>query len=539
LKIAIILGLALVFGGQAIAAQVDQQRIDQIFAAYNKNTPGCALGVIRNGAFIYRKAYGAASLELGAPLTTQSVFYMGSVSKQFTAASVVLAAEQGLVSLDDDIRKYIPELPDYGQPITLRQMLHHTSGFRDFLGLLQLSGRGVLDKYSTDELIDLIARQKALNFQPGTEYLYSNTNYFLLAEAIKRVSKKPFSVFADEYIFRPLGMTHTRFYDDSSVVLPERVAAYEPGRDGKFRMGWSTNYDIVGAGGLMSSVDDLLLWDDNFYKNRLGNDSFLGEMQTRGVLNDGRQIPYALGLDMGTYRGQPVVEHNGALMGYRSEFIRFPEQHFTVVCLCNLASADPTGFAHKVADVYLEKILAPIADQIKVAGPTTDIGRYVGKYLNPVSHAVISFATAGDRLALGQVPLRTIGDNRFETPAGTSVVFDTTAGAMRVTGSRGGEMIFSGERIAVNRISADSLAAYAGTYESSELDTSYKLAVDGDHLTLRNRWNPKLSLVPLVADQFDTGDFGTLVFRRDGNGRILGMSLFVDRIRNITFEKTH
>ena len=199
LKMLFVLTWTIVSSTSALAAQTVQQRVDQVFDAYKKSTtPGCALGVIRDGTFVYRKGYGTASLELGVPLSAQSVFYMGSVSKQFTAASVLLAAEQGLLALDDDIRKYIPELPNYGETVTLRQMLHHTSGFRDFLGLLELSGRSTLDKHSTDELIDLIARQKALNFKPGAEYLYSNTNYFLLAVVISRVTKKPFSEFAAE-----------------------------------------------------------------------------------------------------------------------------------------------------------------------------------------------------------------------------------------------------------------------------------------------------------------------------------------------------
>src|SRR5215475_4662561 len=210
--IALALALTIIF--PAIAADTGD-RVNQIFAAYDKaDSPGCALGVIRNGAFVYRKGYGAASLELRVPLSAQSVFYMGSVSKQFTAASIVLAAEQRFLSLDDNVHKYITELPDYGQPITLRHMLHHTSGLRDVLGLLSLSGRSALDLHSKDEMIDLVARQKALNFSPGAEYLYSNTNYFLLAEVVYRATSKALSQFAAENIFQPLGMTHTRFYDD-------------------------------------------------------------------------------------------------------------------------------------------------------------------------------------------------------------------------------------------------------------------------------------------------------------------------------------
>jgi CubicO group peptidase (beta-lactamase class C family) len=288
---------ALAFAAIALAGDANEKRVDQIFAVYDRpDSPGCALGIIRDGDFVYRKGYGVASLELGVPLTSRSVFYMGSVSKQFTAASVVLAAEQGLLSLDDSVRKYIPELPDYAEPITLRQMLHHTSGFRDVLGLIELSGRSALDLHPTAELIGLVARQKALNYNPGDEYLYSNTNYFLLAEIVSRVSKKRFSEFAAENIFRPLGMTHTRFHDDHTAVVPGRIPAYAPGKGGGFLVDWSTNFDKVGDGGLLSSVDDLLLWDRNFYGNKLGKGTLLKEMQTRGVLNSGKPIDYALGL---------------------------------------------------------------------------------------------------------------------------------------------------------------------------------------------------------------------------------------------------
>jgi CubicO group peptidase (beta-lactamase class C family) len=312
------ISLALPINVRELSTDLDQ-RVDQVFAAYDKaDSPGCALGVIRNGNFIYRKAYGMGSLELGVPLSPQSVFYMGSVSKQFTAASVVLAAEQGFLSLDDDVRKYLPEIPAYGQAVSLRDMLHHTSGFPDVLGLLEVSGRDPMGSHSTEELIGLIARQEPTNYGPRGKYRYSNTNYFLLAQVVKRATKKPLSEFASENIFKPLGMAHTRFYDDDTVVVPGRVAAYAPGKNRQFLVNWSTNYDIVGGGGLMSTVDDLLFWDRNFYDNKLGKGSLLKEMQTRGVLKSGTESNYALGLLLNTYRGLPTVEHGGALFGYQT-----------------------------------------------------------------------------------------------------------------------------------------------------------------------------------------------------------------------------
>jgi len=383
--------LAFVFllSSSAMAAQTDQQAVDQLFAAYEKaGSPGCSLGVVRDGAFVYSRGYGLGSLELSVPLSPSSVFYMASVSKQFTAASIVLAAEQGFLSLDDDIHKYFPELPDYGQPITLREMLHHTSGFRDFLGLVQLSGRNILDVHSTPEMLDLIVRQKALNFSPGTEYLYSNTNYFLLAQVIKRATQKPLSVFAAENIFRPLGMSHTQFYDDKSVVVAGRVPAYEPGSNGSFKVNWSTNFDAVGDGGLMSSVGDLLLWDKNFYDNRLGKGTLLKEMQTRGTLKSGKQIDYALGLEISRYRGLPIVEHGGALFGYRTEILRFPEQRFSVICLCNLSSANPGALSRGVADIYLKTSLAPAppAEKFVQKSPGSEAHTFEGKYENHQDH---------------------------------------------------------------------------------------------------------------------------------------------------------
>ena len=396
------LALAFIANFTALADETHQQRVDRIFAAYDKaSSPGCALGAIRDGSFIYRKAYGMASLELRVPLSPQSVFYMGSVAKQFTAASVVLAGEQGFLSLDDNVRKYIPELPDYGRAITLRQMLHHTSGFRDFLTLLDISGRHESDLHSKDEMLDLIVRQKGLNNVPGDEYIYSNTNYFLLGEVVQRATKKSLAKFAVENIFQPLGMVHTRFYDDHNLVLPGRVPAYDPGSNGSFLVDWSTTYDTVGAGGLMSSVDDLLLWDRNFYQNRLRKGALLKEMQTRGTLNNGKQIDYALGLELNTYRGLPIVEHGGALFGYRTEILRFPEQRFTVLCLCNLASVPPDSLSRDVADVFLEKELHAKASALQPSGQDNfpDASRFAGKYLDPRTHFVYSFNVSEGNLA--------------------------------------------------------------------------------------------------------------------------------------------
>jgi CubicO group peptidase (beta-lactamase class C family) len=535
--------LAFVVGLAAHGGDADQQKVDRIFAAYDKaGSPGCALGVIRNGNFIYRRGYGMGSLELGVPLSPESVFYMGSVSKEFTAASIVLAAEQGFLSIDDNVRKYIPELPDYGHPITLRQMLHHTSGLRDFLTLLDLSGRHEADLHSKEEFIDLIARQKNLNNIPGDEYIYSNTNYFLLGEVVNRATKKSLNEFATDNIFKPLGMSHTRFYDDHTFVLPGRVAAYQPGSNGSFLVDWSTNYEAVGAGGLMSSVDNLLFWDRNFYENKLGKGTLLKELQTRGVLNNGKQIGYALGLELGTYRGLPLVEHGGALFGYRTEILRFPDQRFSVVCLCNFSTANGGAFARKIADVYLEKNLqadtAATAPAPSGSASLPDPTPFAGKYLDRRTHSIYSFTVSNGSLMAWGAKLQRIGPNQFHDLGTGIVTFGRADGSMHVTLDLDDQPFFSGNRVEELHLSDAALAEFSGSYRSVELDAIYRLSVKNGSLDVRSNWNPPIALNPVASDEFESDDLGTLVFHRDANRRVSGFSVFAGNVRDVGFEKT-
>lgn len=514
-----------------------ERNVDQIFTAYDKpGSPGCALGVVRDGNLVYKKGYGAASLELGVPLTPESVFYMGSVSKQFTAASVVLAAEQGFLSLDDDIRKYVPEIPSYGKPITLRQMLHHTSGFRDILSLLFLAGRNSEDIHPTSELLDLLSRQKALNFTPGDEFLYSNTNYFLMSVVIRRATGEPLSQFAEENIFKPLGMAHTSFYDDRTVVLPGRVAAYAPRPGGGFRVDWSTNYDMVGGGGLMSSVDDLQLWDRNFYDNKLGKGTLLKEMQTQGVLNNGKQIQYALGLFISKYRGLPIVAHDGANFGYRTMLLRFPQQRLSVICLCNLGTSNPLRLSYQVADVYLEGQVAP--DPQPAADAKVDPQPFTGWYGNPESHSAHQLSAAdGDIVALG-THFKPRDANHFVAAPGAEITFDRLQnGNVRATLTLedGAPQVL--ERFEPLKPSAADLAQYAGEYASSELQATYRFAVKDGKLALATNWEEPSVLEPTVRDEFQSPVGVAMVFRRDAAGRLTGCDLFAGRVRNIFFRR--
>jgi CubicO group peptidase (beta-lactamase class C family) len=515
-----------------------ERKIDQIFAAYDKpDSPGCALGIVRDGEFVYKKGYGEGSLELSVPLTTQSVFYMGSVSKQFTAASVVLAAEQGFLSLDDDVRKYVPEIPSYGKPITLRQMLHHTSGFRDILGLLLLAGRNFEDIHPTPELLDLLSRQKALNYMPGDEYLYSNTNFFLFSVIIKRATGRPLSQFAEENIFKPLGMTHTRFYDDHSVIVPGRVPAYEPLADGGFRIDWSTNFDKIGDGGLMSSVDDLLLWDRNFYTNKLGKGTLLKEIQTPGVLNNGKQIEYALGLSVSTYRGLPIVEHGGALFGYRTELLRFPQQKFSVITLCNVGTSNPGRLSYQVADLYLAGQVSP--EPPASAAANVDAHPFAGWYRNPGSHSVLEISASKEGVGAFGTLFKPRDATHFVATPGPEIAFERRPNSgMRLTVNFKDTSPQIFERYEPLKASTENFAQYAGEYISSELQATYRFAVKDGKLTLATNWQEPAVLEATVLNEFQ-GPFGTaIVFRRDAAGHVTGCDLFAGRVRNIAFVKT-
>jgi CubicO group peptidase (beta-lactamase class C family) len=535
----IILVLSLTAATVALGADDRAQEVDQLFAALAKpGSPGCAVGVIRDGNFVYEKSFGEASLELSVALTPASVFYVGSISKQFTAASIVLAAEQKRLSLDDDVRKYLPELPDYGRPITLRQMLHQTSGFRDFLDLVFISGRNAADLGSPADILKLIARQRGLNNVPGEEWIYSNSNYFLLGEVIRRATGKSLAQFAAENIFQRLGMTHTLFYDDNKLVVPSRVAAYDPGPNGSFLVDWSTTYDIVGGGGLMTTVDDLLAWDRNFYFNKLGK-GLTTELQRHGVLNNGNQIDYALGLSLGGYRGLPIVEHNGALFGYHSAFLRFPEQRFSAIVLCNLATAGPEALARKIADLYLASDFRPATNTLTVPSDFPAPTAFAGTYLDPRTKTIYTFtADRGNLMAWGTV-LRRIDANKFYDLGSHVITFDKVNHRMQCSLAIPGEVYFSGNRLDPIHVSEMELGRFAGRYRSNELDATYTLAVENRTLMVQVGDKPAVVFDPATYDEFYSSDFRTLVFRSEVGQRISGFKLFTQSARGIVFNKVN
>jgi len=356
LSIFFLIALCLPFYLTAQSKTEKQQAVDKLFAQWDApDSPGCALSVIQNDEVTYTRGYGMADLEHDIPITPQSVFYIGSVSKQFVAMCMLLMDEQGLIDLDEDVRTYLPELPDYGYKITSRNLIHHTSGIRDNLTLWELAGNSILNEIPEEEIFDMICRQEELNFEPGTQYLYSNSCYFLMSIIVKRNSGLSLREYADKHIFKPLGMKHTQFGDDNRRIIKNRAFGYQQTSSGKIE-NMILRFDLVGSGGLYSSVEDLYLWDQNFYGNKLGTrgPALIKDMLTNGRYNDGSEVDYAFAVKNGKHNGLPTISHSGALAGYRAFYVQFPEQQFSVIILSNLANFLPSKLASQVADIYLK-----------------------------------------------------------------------------------------------------------------------------------------------------------------------------------------
>ena len=333
--------------------------VDSVFATFTTpGSPGCALGIVQRGGLVYSRGYGLASIELGVPITSRTVFDIGSVSKQFTAMAVLLLAREGKLSLDDEIQKYVPEIPRYARPVTIRHLLHHTSGLRDYIDLLVWSGLDEEAVTDDTDALGILARQQGANFAAGAEFRYSNTGFFLLSVLVRRVSGKSLRDFAAERIFRPLGMSHTQYVDRHDLIVPGKAASYARADSG-YRLALA-NWEQTGDGAVNTTVEDLLAWDGNFSSGRVGGDGALRELQTTGVLNDGKPVTYALGLVVDRYRGARRVAHGGSWAGFRAQLTRFPDLGTSIIVLCNLAEAGPGALAARVADLVLgERLTGP------------------------------------------------------------------------------------------------------------------------------------------------------------------------------------
>ncbi|MGH7710369.1 MAG: serine hydrolase domain-containing protein, partial [Gemmatimonadaceae bacterium] len=499
--------LAVLASTRAMPLVAQNLRIDSVFAQYDKNdSPGCALGVFRNGQIAYSRGYGMANLELGVPITAEHVFYVGSVSKQFTAMSIALLAQDSRLSLDDEVRKHIPELADFGKRITIRNLVHHTSGLREKWDLFAMAGMRDGDVVTQADVIELVRRQRDLNFAPGEEHLYNNTAYDLLSTIVQRVSGKPHREFAQERIFGPLGMTSTRYIDDRYLVLPRRADAYAPRRGGGWISANVNSVETTGSGGVHSTIGDLLRWDENFYTGALGGATLTTLVQTPGTLSNGDKLRYAFGLTIDEYGGRRRVQHGGALGGYRAMLMRFPDEHLTVAMLCNIATANTMLLAERVADVYLPKPAATATSNGASAVPLAQDQpiRYAGFYLNLRTEVTLRIAARNGAVGVEGGPVLVHeGSHKFRMGQATAIFDVPHAGSaqrVRVQRAAGREDVY--ER-APDLPATVPLGDYAGMYRSSEAATTWRVAVRESKLTIfGERGGEGIALTPAFADAF-------------------------------------
>ena len=344
------------------------QKIDAIFTEFDHSgSVGCAVGVARNGEFVYKKGYGYANLDWDIPITPSTVFYMGSVSKQFTATAIALLAHEGKLNLDDDIREYLPEMPRRDPPVTIRHVVHHMSGVPDMYRVMGQNGLSTWDRFSRLEALELLAKQE-LDFAPGEKYQYSNGGYFLLSMVVERASGKSLREYTTEKIFQPLGMNDTHFHDDPVHIVKHRAMSYgtreegEQGVEGEYYQSYQGNFVLPGAGGLYSTVEDLLQWDRNYLNNQLGGSDLMDLVHTKGVLNSGEELSYAFAIREGEHRGLTTWGHSGSFMGFKTSYVRYPEQRFSVWVLCNMGEIVPANYGRQVAELFLEKEMAAVEE---------------------------------------------------------------------------------------------------------------------------------------------------------------------------------
>lgn len=517
------------------------ERIDRAFAALgNADAPGCAVGMSRNGQPVLTRAYGMANLEHGVRNTPETIFETGSVAKQFTAAALLLLAQDGRLSLDDDVRRYLPEVPDFGHRITIRHLLTHTSGLRDQWGLLGLKGSGLgTQVHDFDTILSLVSRQQALNFRPGAEHVYSNTGYTLAAIIVQRVSGRTFATFSNERLFTPLGMTNTRWRDDFTAVVRNRATAYSGTVDTGFRQDMPFT-NVIGSGGLLTTVTDLLKWNAFLDSSvtTVGNPGFTQQMERRMTFNDGRRSGYALGLFVGERDRIREVTHGGATAGYRTWLARFPAHGLSIAVLCNSARANASALGGQAIATLLPRPAISLATTASGTSSDAQLAPYAGLFRARRTETLMR-AAVRDGWLTAELPARTTlmptGPDRFR--AGTQeIVYRRDDGHVRevLRVSDGDTTRYLPARAVTPTAAA--LAAYAGSYWSDELETRIRVLLRDGAIVVQRPRGREVPLAPTFADGF-TGDLGNVVFSRNRAGRVDGFAIWEGRVRNVRFAR--
>ncbi len=537
-----------------------EKKIDQLFAEWDKtSSPGASVAVAQNGKIIFSKGYGSANLEYDIPNTPITIFHVASVSKQFTVFAILLLQEDGKLTLEDDIRKYIPEVPDFGKTITLRHLAAHTSGMRDQWNLLAMAGWRLDDVITKQHVLNLVERQKELNFDPGEEFTYCNTGYTLLAEVVTRVSKKTFAEFTKERIFEPLNMKNTLFYDDHEKIVKNRAYSYQPDGESEGFKKSVLSYANVGATSLFTTVEDLCLWAMNFKNPKVGTSQMITEMNTPAVLNNGDTFGGALGQFVTPYKGLHQIQHSGGDAGYRTYLSRFPDQDFAVAVFSNYGNFNPNQKALQVADIFLEKYFEQsesgeqdnnndgFRKRTTIQLSKKKLKKFEGNYWNEASSYSRKIYLKADTLRYNrggnnESPIVPISENEFQMQNVTVdliVKFENQKDRKKmIVTINDGEPIIS-EGYEPTQYKKEILEQFAGEYYSEELKTTYTFVAKEDHLLARHIRNSDFTLTPVKDDRFTANRwyFGNVSFVRNDQGNVTGIRVTSGRVRNLWFER--
>lgn len=527
--------------------------IDQLFAElHSGQSPGCMLGIICQGAWAFTEGYGLANLEEETPISAQTVFDTGSVSKQFTAACIALLIERGDVGLEDDLQAFFPQMPDYGHVLQLKHLLYHTSGLKDYLELASLKGLDEHTYYSASFATQLLFNQPDLNFVPGDEERYSNSNYMLLGQVVSLVSGLSLRQFAHENIFAPLGMMHTHFHDNFAEVVPQRAIGYTPNEQQGYDI-FTSKIDIVGDGALYTTLADLYHWDQNFYHNQLGNKQpgLLQLMTSPGVLNNGTAFDYGFGLILGQYKSKKTQRHGGAFAGYCAEILRFPAEQTSIICLANLATMAPWTLVEQVADIVWdtrkeERTIAPKIPENTFTPlenlPLPLLEQYVGGYdLGAATPLEILCNEGNLQLKYGAENVLTLlpkSENVFVEPEYNIEL------CFRKTRQRATDfLVFKTpeQEIIAPKVSirmpdhTTTFSLYTGDYYCEALRVAYHIFVQDQHLYLSIDFHQAIPL-HLTEECFAECSLGAIKFLKTGQS-ISGFRLDAERSSNLRFKK--
>ncbi|WP_336517558.1 serine hydrolase domain-containing protein [Pollutibacter soli] len=519
------------------------KKIDALFKSLNNKTPGCAVAVSKNGEVIFQKGYGMANLEYDIPITPKTIFHIASISKQYTAFCMLLLEKEGKLSLDDDIRKYLEYIPDFGYKITIRHLINHTSGLRDQWQLLANAGWQLDDVITQQQIIKVISMQKDLNFKPGDEYMYSNTGYTLMAEIVKKVSGLTLREYTDKNIFKPLGMLDTHFNDNYKELVPNRAYSYSqaPGRFENAVLSYST----VGATSLMTTVLDQLKWMNNFATGAVGGKDLIEKMKVQGILNDGRKILYANGVVVNEYKGWKTVGHNGSDAGFATYGVVFPELGLDVVMFANSYFNDPGDKSFKLVDILVEQKKGAATAAKIVKTDSSFQKKFVGRFYSDRDD-LMNIRWQDGKLKWGTfVPNRDMflnktGDNRFSVADnGTAVIIDPK----KVRDSVQSFLLQTPDKtIEMKRLPAgpwNDLKDFPGRYYNKETEAFYTVVLKDGLLNMEHRKYPTQIMRAVAPDQFDLNSWWMdhIVFLRDASGKVTGFEVNSDRVVHLKFEK--